>query len=51
MAIGCTTAATVYFPDDGHFKVFDIQARDIYGNCHPQGTFLLLDYYIWTSNR
>ena len=32
-----------YCADNGHYKVFDSHARDIYGKSHPQGTCALLD--------
>lgn len=32
-----------YCADNGHFKVFESHARDIYGQSHPRGTCDLLD--------
>ena len=32
-----------YCADNGHFKVFDSLAKDIYGKSHPQGTCVQLD--------
>ena len=31
-----------YCADNGHYKMFDSHARDIYGKSHPQGTCALL---------
>ena len=33
----------IYCADNGHFKVFDSQARDVYGKSHTPGTCGLLD--------
>ena len=43
LTIACFTAAIVYSPDDGNFKVFDAHTTDIYGKRHHQGTCVLLD--------
>ena len=43
LTVGCITVSIVYCVYNGHFKVFDSHARDIYGKSHRQGTCVLLD--------
>ena len=43
LTVSCISVAIIYCANDGHFKVFDSHARDIYGRSHPQGTCVLLD--------
>lgn len=43
LTVGCITVRIVYCVYNGHFKVFDSHARDIYGKSHRQGTCVLLD--------
>ena len=43
LTVGCIAIGITYCADDGHFKVFDSHARDIYGKSHPQGSCVLLD--------
>ena len=40
---GCIAVGISYCADNGHYKVFESHARDIYGKSHPQGTCALLD--------
>ena len=35
---GCIAVGISYCADNGHYKVFESHARDIYGKSHPQGT-------------
>ena len=39
----CIAVGISYCAGNGHYKVFDSHARDIYGKSHPQGTCALLD--------
>ena len=43
LTVGCIAVGISYCADNGHYKVFDSHARDIYGKSHPQGTCALLD--------
>jgi len=43
LTVGCIAAGISHCADNGHFKVFDSHARDIYGKSHPQETCVLLD--------
>ena len=43
LTVGCIAVGISNFAVNGHFKVFDSHARDIYGKSHPQGTCVLLD--------
>ena len=43
LTVGCIAVGIGYCDDNGHYKVFDSHARDIYGKSHPQGTCALLD--------
>ena len=43
LTVGCIAKGISNCADNGHFKVFDSHARDIYGKSHPQGTCVLLD--------
>ena len=38
LTVGCIAQGISYCADNGHFKVFDSHAKDIYGKSHPQGT-------------
>ena len=39
----CIAVGISYCADNGHLKVFDSHAKDIYGKSHPQGTCVLLN--------
>ena len=43
LTVGCIVVGISYFTDNGHFKVFDSHARDIYGKSHALGTCVLLN--------
>ena len=43
LTVGCIAVGISYCADNGHYKVFDSHARDIYGKSHPQETCALLD--------
>ena len=43
LTVGCTAVGTSYCADNGHLKVFDSHARDVYGKSRARGTCVLLD--------
>ena len=43
LTVGCIAVGISYYADNGHFKVFDLHATDVYGKSHAQGTCVLLD--------
>ena len=43
LVVGCIAVGISYCADNGHFKVFDSHARDVYGKSHTWGTCGLLD--------
>ena len=60
LTVGCIAVGISYSADNGHFKVFDSHARDIYGKSHPQETCTiryiiyrqhsaLLSKFIWSK--
>jgi len=60
LTVGCIAVGISYCDDNGHFKVFDSHARDIYGISHPQETCTiryiicrqlsaLLSKFIWSK--
>ena len=38
---GCIAVDISYCADNGHYKVFDSHARDVYGKTRPQGTIFV----------
>ena len=43
LTVGCIAVGISYYADNGHFKVFDLHATDVYGKSHAQGPCVLLD--------
>ena len=43
LTVGCIVVGISYCADNGHFKVFDSNARDVYGKSHTLGTCILLN--------
>ena len=43
LTVGCIAVGISYRADNGHFKVFDSHARDIYCKSHAQGKYVLFD--------
>ena len=44
---GCIAVGISYCADNGHYKVFESHARDIYGKSHPQATLLDIIFIIY----